>query len=426
LVINSIFITKQILHVMSARKLKAFNEVTNESIPVNRRDALMKLSAFAGVSAWSGQTATARDLHNNSTPPTASKRVRKIATEEAFMIPEVAAAVRDLVRKGGSNLDIKLLTTVFDSPAAASSQDPSKAPPPISNRDAGARLLLPNLLDLDVGRLANMDASGVDMQLLSLSLPGVQLFEADQAVALASLSNDHLSDAIRRHSTRFAGLGCFAPQNPQQAVKEMQRSIDTLKLNGFLVNSHTANGYLDEQRFWPILEAAEALGAPLYIHPRAPSDGMAAPFRDYRLEGAIWGYGIEAGTHALRLMLSGVLDRFPKLQIVLGHMGEALPFWLWRLDFMGAPGARAGRGNQLKPSEYFKRNFAITTSGVEDPLALRFCIDKLGIDSVMWAIDYPFQPTAPAVAFIDSAPLTEQERAKVAHGNAERIFRILT
>ena len=409
---------------MCARKTNHIDKVTNNIVPVNRRAALAQLSALAGIAAWPGQAVIAQDQQNDISPRTATQRVRKIATEEAFMIPEVALAIRNLVQKGGSNLDYKLLTTVFDSPAATVSQGPTNVPPPVSNRDAGARLLLPNLLDLDQGRLANMDASGVDMQVLSLSLPGVQLFEADQAVALAQLSNDQLSEAIRRHPTRFTGLACFAPQDPKQAAREMERSINSLKLNGFLVNSHTGNGYLDEQRFWPILEAAEALGAPLYIHPRAPSDGMAAPFQDYRLEGAIWGYGIEAGTHALRLMLSGVLDRFPKLQIVLGHMGEALPFWLWRLDFMGAPGARAGRGNQLKPSEYFKRNFSITTSGVEDPLALRFCIDKLGIDSVMWAIDYPFQPTAPAVAFIESAPLSDQERVKVAHSNAERIFGI--
>ncbi|MBC8153061.1 MAG: amidohydrolase [Bacteroidetes bacterium] len=340
------------------------------------------------------------------------------------MIPEVATAVRNLARRGGSNLDLKLLSQIYDAPALVASKDQSQAPPPVSNRDASSRLMLSKLLDIDAGRLADMDVNGVDVHLLSLGLPGVQMFDSDQAVALARLSNDRLSETIRRHPTRFAGLACFAPQNPQQAVKEMERSINTLKLNGFLVNSHTDNAYLDEQRFWPILEAAEALGMPLYIHPRAPSDGMAAPFRDYRTEGAIWGYGLEAGTHALRLMLSGVLDRFPRLQIVLGHMGEALPFWMWRLDFMGAPGARAGRGNQLKPSEYFKRNFSITTSGVEDPLALRFSIDKLGIDSVMWAIDYPYQPTTPAVSFIESAPLTDQERAKVAHGNAERIFRI--
>ncbi|MGH8631674.1 MAG: amidohydrolase family protein [Burkholderiales bacterium] len=333
----------------------------------------------------------------------------------------MAAAVRDVVRRGGPNLDLKLLTLVYDSPPAP---PPSGQPVSVANRDAIAGTLLPRLLDLDAGRLADMDANGVDMHLLSLGIPGVQMFEPDTAVALARLSNDRLSEAVRRHPTRFAGLASFAPQDPPAAAKEMERAISTLKLNGFLVNSHTGNGYLDERRYWPILEAAEALGAPLYIHPRAPSDGMAAPFRDYRMEGAIWGYGVEAATHAVRLMLSGVLDRFPRLRIVLGHMGEALPFWLWRLDFMAAPGARAGLMNQLRPSEYFQRNFAITTSGLEDPLALRFCIDKVGIDSIMWAIDYPYQPTASAVAFLESAPLSDQQREQIAHRNAGRIFRI--
>jgi len=292
------------------------------------------------------------------------------------------------------------------------------------DRDASARAVLPRLLDIDAGRLADMDANGVDMHLLSLTMPGVQMFDRDTAVALARLANDRLSEAVRRHPTRLAGLASFAPQDPRAAVQEMERAINTLKLNGFIVNSHTQNTYLDDPSNWPILEAAEALEAPLYIHPRAPSDGMAAPFRDYRLEGAIWGYGIETGTHVMRLMLSGVLDRFPRLRVVIGHMGEALPFWLWRLDFMASPGSRANLKNQLKPSEYFQRNIAITTSGVEDPLALRFCIDKIGIDHIMWAIDYPYQPSAPAVAFLESAPLSDEERAQIAHRNAERIFRI--
>ncbi len=293
-----------------------------------------------------------------------------------------------------------------------------------SNRDRSASTLLPRLLDLDRLRLADMDANAVDMHVLSLAMPGVQIFERDLANNLARVSNDRLAEAIRRHPTRFAGLASFAPQDPKAAAIEMERSITNLKLNGFLVNSHTGNAYLDEQQFWPIFEAAEALGAPLYIHPRAPSDGMAAPFRDYRLEGAVWGYGVEASTHILRLIFGGVLDRFPKLQIVIGHMGEALPFWLWRLDFMGTPGARAGRKNQLKPSEYFKRNIFITTSGVEDPLALQFCIDKIGVDRIMWAIDYPFQPSAPAASFIETAPLSDSDRGKIAYGNAEKVFKI--
>jgi predicted TIM-barrel fold metal-dependent hydrolase len=347
--------------------------------------------------------------------------VRKIATEEAFTIPEVAEATRDVVRQGGPNLDLKLLSLIYDAPPA-----PAGAPPRPGDRDALARTLLPRLLDFDAGRLAEMDAHGVDVHLLSLGVPGVQMFRPDTAVALARLANDRLSEAVRRHPTRFAGLAGFAPQDPGAAVKEMERAVRTLRLSGFLVNSHTDNLYLDDPRFWPILEAAEALDAPLYIHPRAPSDGMAAPFRDYRMEGSIWGYGMETGTHAVRLMLSGVLDRFPRLRIVLGHMGEALPFWLWRLDYMAAPGSRAALKNALKPSEYVQRNFAITTSGLEDPLVLRLCIDKIGLERVMWAIDYPYQPTAGAVSFIESAPLSDPERSAVAHGNAERIFRIAT
>ena len=382
---------------------------------MDRRTALGILSGT--IAAAATRTAAGepeRPLQANSTKP----RLRKIATEEAFIIPEIASAVRDVVRQGGPNLDLKLLRLIYDAPADTG------ANPSAGTRDALARTFLPRLLDIGEGRLADMDANGVDMHLLSLTVPGVQMFEPAAAVAFARLSNDRLSDTVRRHPTRFAGLASFAPQDPAAAAKEMERAINSLKLNGFLVNSHTRNAYLDEERFWPILEAAEALGAPLYIHPRAPSDGMAAPFRDYRMEGSMWGYGMETGTHAVRLMLSGVLDRFPRLRIVLGHMGEALPFWLWRLDYMASPGSRADLRNQLKASEYFRRNFAITTSGLEDPLVLRLCVDKIGIDNVMWAIDYPYQPTAPAVAFLESAGLSTGDLERIAHGNAERIFGI--
>jgi predicted TIM-barrel fold metal-dependent hydrolase len=384
---------------------------------MDRRTALGLLSGTIAVAATriaAGERE--RPLQSSSAKP----RLRKIATEEAFIIPEIASAVRDVVRQGGPNLDLKLLRLIYDAPAE-SSANPSAA---TGSRDALARTFLPRLLDIGEGRLAEMDANGVDMHLLSLTVPGVQMFEPATAVAFARLSNDRLSGTVRQHPARFAGLASFAPHHPAAATKEMERAINSLKLNGFLVNSHTQNAYLDEERFWPILEAAEALGAPLCIHPRAPSDGMAAPFRNYRMEGSIWGYGMEAGTHAVRLMLSGVLDRFPRLRIVLGHMGEALPFWLWRLDYMASPGSRADLRNQLKASEYFRRNFAITTSGLEDPVVLRLCVDKIGIDNVMWAIDYPYQPTAPAVAFLESARLSTADLERIAHGNAERIFGI--
>ena len=404
-----------------------------DSATIDRRTALVQMSAMAAAAAWP-RVAAATERSRDELAPNfrGASRVRKIATEEAFSIPEVAAAVRDVVRRGGPNLDLKLLGLIYGSPSTATSVGQSRlgeVPRGTTgnlDRDAFARGVLQRLLDIDAGRLADMDANDVDMHVLSLTMPGVQMFERDTAVALARLANDRLSEAVRRHPKRFAGLASFAPHDPRGAPQEMERAINTLKLNGFIVNSHTQNTYLDDPSNWPILEAAEALDAPLYIHPRAPSDGMAAPFRDYRLEGAIWGYGVETGTHIMRLMLSGVLDRFPRLQIVIGHMGEALPFWLWRLDFMAAPGSRASLKNQLRPSEYFQRNIAITTSGVEDPLALRFCIDKIGVARIMWAIDYPYQPSAPAVAFLESAPLSEEERTQIAHRNAERIFRITT
>ena len=148
--------------------------------------------------------------------------------------------------------------------------------------------------------------------------------------------------------------------------------------------------------------------------------------RDYGMDAAMWGYGVEVGTHAVRIMASGTLDHFPKLKIVIGHMGEAVHFWLWRLNFMNSRSQKVGRAKktELSMAEYFHRNFAITTSGVEDPLALEYSIKKLGVDNVMWAIDYPYQPTEPAVRFMDEAPLSDEDKAKVYAGNAERIFKI--
>jgi 5-carboxyvanillate decarboxylase len=342
-----------------------------------------------------------------------TKALRRIATEEAFSIPEVATALRDIARAPGNSLDLLLVKRIYD----ASPSD-----------DVRMTGLLPRLLDLEDERLRDMDANGVAVHLLSLTSPGVQMFDADTATELAALANDRLAAVISRHPKRFAGLASFAPQSPKRAAREMERAIQKLKLNGFIVNSHTNNEYFDNPKFFPILEAAEALDACIYIHPRAPSDGLAGPFRDYGLDSAQWGYGIEVSTHAVRMLVSGVFDRFPKLKICLGHMGEAVHFWLWRIDHMNRNTQNRGQAPKLKltPSEYFKRNFVITTSGQESHLALDFSIKALGIDNVLWAIDYPYQPTTPAVAFMDSAPVSAGELEKLYHGNAERVFHIPT
>ena len=337
---------------------------------------------------------------------------RKIATEEAFATPELVKAWLEVARTSPrSSLDIPTgILSIFDNPRPGSNQD-------------GFRR---RLLDLDNERLADMDDAGVDVQILSVTIPGVQIFDPNVASALAIATNDHLAAAIARHPRRFAGLACFAPQDPVQAVREMERAVKVLGLNGFIINSHTGNLYLDDPRFAPVLEAAQALDRPIYLHPRAPSSGMAEPFRDYSMGGSMWGFGVEAGTHAVRLILSGVFDRYPRLRIVLGHMGEGLPFWMWRLDHMAARRARDGRLKplELAPSEYFRRNFAATTSGFESVDVLDLVIKSAGVDNVMWAIDFPFENSRDAVRFIEATQLTESERASIFHRNAERLFHL--
>lgn len=339
-------------------------------------------------------------------------KMRKIATEEAWTIPEVAAQLRDVSRGPSQSLDKLLVGGIYD--------------PPVDGAGYSAMKFLDGLLDIDEKRLPEMDALGIDMHLLSLTAPGVQMFDADTATDLAALANDRLAEICANNPTRFSGLASFAPQSPKRAAKEMERAINELKLNGFILNSHTHGEYLDDPKYWPALEAAEALNACIYIHPRAASDTLKGPLQDYGMDSAMWGYGVEVGTHVVRMMAGGVFDAFPNLKICIGHMGEGIPFWLWRINFMNTRAQNNSRAPKTKLSiaEYFKQNFVVTTSGVEDPLALRYTIDKLGIDNVMWAIDYPYQPQKPAVDFMDAAPVTDEERHALYHGNAERIFHI--
>jgi 5-carboxyvanillate decarboxylase len=334
---------------------------------------------------------------------------RRIATEEAFSIPEVFAALQDwLAAAGPDEPDHDFLSFLFG-------QDLP-----------GLQRVRRQLIDLEDERLQIMDGSGVDMHLLSLTAPGVQTLADDQAVSLARQVNDRLAGVISRHPDRFAGLAAIAPQAPAHAAAEIRRAIGDLKLNGVVINSHTRNEYLDDEKFWPIFAAAEDLGAPIYIHPRSPSAQMAQPYKRFGLETGIYGFQAETGLHAIRLICSGVFDRFPKLQIVLGHLGEGIPFWLWRVDYMHP--VRSSHNTrpklELTPSEYFKRNFMITTSGMNWHPALRFCIEAVGADNIMWAIDYPYQLTAGAVEFMNAAPIADDDKQKIFHRNAERVFRI--
>jgi len=291
-----------------------------------------------------------------------------------------------------------------------------------------ATSLVRRIEDLGPQRIADMDATGIAKQLVFLSSPGVQVFEADEAVSLSRAMNDQLLEKVKARPDRFAGLAAIAPQDPAAAVKELQRAVK-LGLKGAVVNSHTQGRYLDEPEFWPLFEAAEALDVPIYIHPYTPPPAMIQPFLPRGLDGAIYGFAVETGLHLLRIIVGGVFDRFPKLKIAVGHLGEGLPFWLFRLDFMHRSMVMSKRypGAQpltKKPSDYLKENVWVTTSGMQWAPAIQFCQQVLGFDRVLYAMDYPYQFVAEEVKVTDEMPITEAQRKLLYQTNAERLFKL--
>lgn len=286
------------------------------------------------------------------------------------------------------------------------------------------------LLDLGERRLADMDARGIDRAVLALTSPGTQVLAKDKAVALARNSNDVLAEACRNHPDRFTGMAACAPQDPEGAAKEIERAVTKLGMKAVIINSHTQGHYLDEPQFAPILEAAEALDVPIYIHPNTLPRGQVEPLIAAGLDGAIFGFGVETGMHALRMIVSGTFDRFPKLQVIIGHMGEALPFWLYRLDYMHQAGVKAGRydsSGALKKdlvSNYLKENFVITNSGVAWEPAIKFTQDVIGMDRVMYAMDYPYQCPAHEVDVLDRMDMPLADKKKFFQTNAERVFKL--
>jgi 2,3-dihydroxybenzoate decarboxylase len=291
-----------------------------------------------------------------------------------------------------------------------------------------ATQIIERLQNIDAGRVADMDASGVDVHILSLTSPGVQVFDAATAVSLARSSNDQLAEAIRKHPERFAGLAAIAPQDPREAAKELERGVRTLNLKGAIINSHTLGEYLDDPKFWEIFAAAEALDVPVYLHPNSPSAGLIQPLLQRGLDGAIYGFGVDTGMHLLSIITSGVFDRFPKLKIVVGHLGEALPFWLFRLDYMHRATVNSKRYAFLKPlqrkvSDYMRENVYVTSSGMAWAPAIQFCQQVLGVDRVMYAMDYPYQFEASEVAQMDAAG-TEADRRKFYELNARAVFNL--
>ena len=333
---------------------------------------------------------------------------KRIATEEAWTFPALVKAQVEYAESGAAKDDASLRM------AAMFSKMPS---------------LQAMMQDLGSLRLSHMDEYGIDRQLLLLTAPGVQVVRPGEGTTLAREANDIAAEACRNHPDRFSALAAFDPRDVKGSVGEIERAMGTLGLNGAVLNGHFQGHYLDEPDYLPILEALEANDAALYIHPTAPFN---APHYEARgFFGALGGFPHDVWFHTMALIFSGAFDRFPKLRLVIGHMGEAMPLQLYRFDWM-----QGNADNRVLParpqpvklrhpvSHYFKHNIWITTSGVAWEPAIRFCMEQLGPERVLYAMDYPYQQSSDEVAAYDRMQLSPEHKKMLMEDNARAVFRL--
>lgn len=285
-------------------------------------------------------------------------------------------------------------------------------------------------IDIEGQRLALMDAAGVDIQVLSLVLPGCEQFDAAEGTTVARKTNDELAEVINRHTDRFIGLAALAPQEPENAAKELERCVKALGFRGANINSHVGDEYLDEKKFWAVFEMAERLDVPVYIHPAFPSSLLIKPYEKYGvpLAGPPLGFGAEAALQAMRIIYGGVFDKFPRLKIILGHLGEGLGFWLERIDFFWLKPWSKGDPTvpQIanRPSYYIKNNFVFTTSGMSFMPALMATYMALGAEMITFGADYPFEDSKQSVDAVNLMPVCDIDKEKIFHLNAEKLFKL--
>lgn len=279
--------------------------------------------------------------------------------------------------------------------------------------------------DLGDARLTDMDAAGIDVQVLSQTSPAAEAFEGPDAIRRVREANDRLAEAVAAHPDRFRAFAALPTSAPEEAAKELERAVHVLGFKGALINGRPQGRFMDDLAFSPIFAQAEALDVPIYLHPAPPPVEVREAYYEgfgpavgQALATAGWGWHIETGLHALRLILGGVFDRFPRLRIVIGHMGEALPFMLARSDALLTPVA----GLQRPVREYFTENFYITTSGFFTQPPLLCALMVMGADRIIFSVDYPFSDNDQGRAFLDAAPISPADREKIAHGNVERLL----
>jgi 2,3-dihydroxybenzoate decarboxylase len=285
--------------------------------------------------------------------------------------------------------------------------------------------VLKALSDTGEARLKDMDAAGIDIQVLSHSAPSLQKI-TDGAVELARRVNDRLAAIVRTAPARYAGFAALPTANPAAAADELARCVEKLGFKGAMIHGLAHGQFVDDQRFWPIYARAEALDVPIYLHPGMPHEAVIdAYYKEYAkdfpiLLRAAWGFTVETATLGVRLVLSGVFEKHPKLKFILGHLGEGLPFLLWRINNgLARPGQKP-----VQFRDIFSAHFSITTSGFFSDPALLLCVQEMGIDRILFAVDYPFEANAPGPEWLARVPLCDEDKAKIASGNAKRLLRM--
>jgi gamma-resorcylate decarboxylase len=289
------------------------------------------------------------------------------------------------------------------------------------------------LIDIQTRLIAEMDAHGVGMMILSLNAPTVQAIpERDRAIAVARQANDALAEHVRKRPDRFAGFAALPMQDPDAASRELERCVKELKFAGAMVNGFSESGdpdnllYYDLPQYKDFWKHVEALDVPFYLHPRNPLPGQIPGYKGHNwLLGPNWAFNAETSVHALRIIAGGIFDECPKLKLVLGHLGEGIPALLWRIDhrngWMNAPHKYAAKH---PVAHYFRKHFWLTTSGNYSTSALKQAVEELGVDRVMFSVDWPFEDPGEACEWIDNAPLAEADRQKIGRDNAVKLFRL--
>ncbi|MDH4190922.1 MAG: amidohydrolase family protein [Betaproteobacteria bacterium] len=280
--------------------------------------------------------------------------------------------------------------------------------------------------DLGELRIREMDEAGIAIQVLSHGAPALQRMNAETAVPLARRANDRLKQTVDAHPDRFAGFAALPTADPQAAADELERTVTQLGFKGAMVHGLTNGVFFDDKRFWPVFERAQALDVPLYMHPAMPHPAVIeAYYKDYvkdfpTILTAGWGFTVETATQGIRLVLSGVFDAYPRLKIILGHLGESLPFSLWRID-----DSLSREGNRrIAFRDCFREHFYITTSGNFSTPALLCSMMEMGFDRIMFSVDWPFMENARGTKWMNELPISDEDRTKIQSGNARRLLRM--